>query len=260
MNELTDKEIKDYLGNLPKGVLFAVQDKTWSKKVEEISTKYSLNDVQSTTLKNLVLFVIIGVEEGETFADSVEKELGISNLLAEQIIKDIDERVFQYIFNLISESPKENNQKIENVDENLPEVRPEITPMVEKGEGVQIKTVPPVRLVETPQNEQKNSFWQTKEKTAPDNLPGTEMKEEEQKIFIGSEFIQKPVAVVDYSTTPLDQSTKEDAQQAPSSSETQKPQNIIDEKLNSQVIKPANSNIQTPPTKYTADPYREPIE
>lgn len=104
MNELTNKEIQDYLKGLPDSVINAIVDKTWSKRTNEIALKYSLTEEQTNTLRNLVLFVIIGVESPKTLQKSIEVELGISNLLSEQLMKDIDNRVFQYIYNLISEN------------------------------------------------------------------------------------------------------------------------------------------------------------
>jgi hypothetical protein len=181
MDEITNNEIEEYLSDLPTAVLNVAQDKTWPKRVAEIAVKYSLTEEQATVLQNLVMFVIIGVEQPENFAQSVETELGISKLLTEQIVKDIDTRVFQYVFDFISrpgaeiaDSPEPSVAKVAETE--IPEVRPEILPLVEENEKTQIKS--------PPEAVDKNFV--------PENLPGVEIKE--QKTFVGSDFAQKPVA------------------------------------------------------------------
>lgn len=230
--------ISQYLKNAPQKMQKAISDSVWPKRVGEIALKYSLTEEQTTILQNLVLFVIIGVEEPETFAYSVEKELGISKLLAEQIVADADVRVFQYVFNLISENAENKTGSVAEtawaevskvpfggselprgtLDTNteIPEMRPEILPAVEKGEGVRVN--PPPIVQDAQKEPDRSSFKQT---PAPDNLPGVEMPPgKPANVSQASPAPQKPVAPV---------------------------------------VPKLQTEVEYPP-KYVVDPYREPID
>lgn len=115
--EKISSELSEYKNEIPR---FAFDDKTWTKRVGEIVLKYSLTPDQSTVLQNLILFVLIGVEDKSNFTQTVEKNLNISNLLAEQISKEIEVRVFQYVENLayeVTPSPTLNEVKSEPIKE-----------------------------------------------------------------------------------------------------------------------------------------------
>lgn len=292
MNELTNKEIQDYLSGLSLSVLNAVNDKTWSKRTGEIALKYSLSEEQTNTLRNLVMFVMIGVENPDTFQKSIEEELGISNLLAEQLVKDIDERVFQYVVNLIQEKP--------SVKE------PVAAPVVEK-EKVFITTPNPKPVVNTEQPKKeipkdehtdfdvlrtmskdieylKNNqdpvmhnvidrqtkpniempkaspVVEQKTAAAPANLPGVEIHQEitpeikiddlgDNKVFMGSEFMKQSTEtkpVVQENTKP----------------EPPKWGSNINDGSTSTNTPPKTENTQEKISvpRYTADPYREPLD
>lgn len=242
MNEITQKEMEEYLASLPQKTKDVVLDDFWQKRTKEIAVKYSLSEEQSTTLQNLVLFVIIGVENPGDLEESLKNELGVSELLAEQIGNDLDVRVFGALVKNLGnkEEGSNNNQKITNtkvesgfghlmppqpngalnIENEIPEVRPETVPMVEKGEMAH--DVPPPAPVKTEirpeaQNEMTN-----------DKFPMTNQIQNQNDKAV-TETVKPP----------------EPAPQQPTP-----------------VPKP--SAPQEPPTppvkKYAVDPYREPLE
>ncbi|MEQ1500089.1 MAG: hypothetical protein ABL917_01800 [Parcubacteria group bacterium] len=235
-------------------------------KVGDIAKKYSLSEVQKEKLLEIINSNIEQTKNSSIFLNTIVSDLGISNLLAEQIIEDLDKRIFEYAINMTQE--KKNNK--------IPEVRPQNLPAVEK---VIEKVVPTPQP--TPQKVSTPVYTPTykpvstvkNEEVKPTSIspsPETPTKKEEdwladltEKPFIGKDFggskityktnseeiVQKPTTVPRFS---LDQ-VKEAV--VPK-------QNIAENKLNI----PTSSTIQPPtphqeiPKKYSVDPYREPIE
>lgn len=264
MDELTNNEIEEYLQDLPSSILNLIQDKTWSKRVDEISAKYSLSEEQDIVLKNLVLFVFIGAEEETELRNSIKSELLISDLLTDQIINDLDERVFQYAFNKISEEnnliekqPEEHQiqRKDENGLDNLRTMAGDIKSFKEPGESSYTENKVESSLLPTKDNEyipaKKDDVF------IPENLPGIEVYDSSMKdefVLPKDEFVQKPADVSNYTLS----------SQEPKIEIVSKPKSIMGEKLNytvtNQTEKPSiNSQLESP-NKYNIDPYREPVE
>lgn len=87
MDETNNNELDKYLENLPDSVASLAQDKTWPKRVDEIASKYSLTDEQKSALQDIVLTMLVGMEDPETFEKLILTELSISQILAGQIFK-----------------------------------------------------------------------------------------------------------------------------------------------------------------------------
>jgi len=162
MNEDTLKDMPEYLKTLPKSIQDVVFDGVWEERTEEIAKKYSLNELQTDSLTNNVLYILIGLENPDNFLDTIVAELGISRLLAEQITEDLEVRVFEYTVKSIekrgetmSKSKPQISNEVQNpTAESIPrqsassqresatseevEIRPEITPMVEPEEKVHV--------------------------------------------------------------------------------------------------------------------------
>lgn len=334
MDESKNIELDKYLSNLPSNIIDVAQDKIWPKRVDEIAIKYSLTEEQSIDLQDIILLIIIGVETPETFAQSVEQELNISKLLTEQIVKDIDVRVFQYIFNIISENKTAVTEKVQTLTSEVEEIeKTVITPktetktdfdvvrsmskdtdylkegkdlvmhrpinkQVEPQEIKEIETVTPKTPTDLAKQSNYDAFWQTTKPSneqseipeirpeilpmverptieagmalptnpkipqAPDNLPGVEIKSsqdllgEEQKTFVGSEFIQRPISVPRYTNEPVPEVQNTTIPVPPAPQTTV--QSIDQKQTNSTPEKPKTENPPAP-TKYTSDPYREPL-
>lgn len=89
--------IKEYLSKIPKVARDAILSDEWNARINEISKKYSLNTEQSSNLNEEVLFAAIGIEPEEDLKTNLKNELVVSDLLAEQLAVDIEQRVFSWI-------------------------------------------------------------------------------------------------------------------------------------------------------------------
>src|ERR1035437_5959007 len=251
MDETKNNEIDKYLETLPDNVTELVHDKVWPKRVDEIAAKYSLNDEQKSALQDIVLFVLVGMESPETFGASLETELGISELLVEQILADLDERVFQYAAEFIEKqnNPDESTSievrtPFDILDKQIEEVEiaPNILPLVESDEErKKVMAEIPANLPGMPVETKENGYGDMP--STKDNIgSGTPIIQE--GTFVGSEFAQKPIAVPRFN-----------AVSAPETVSTTVPP------TSQNPVAPADKKpeIQNPP-RYTSDPYREPIE
>lgn len=124
MNEEKQKDILEYVKTLPQTVQDLIFDDVWENRTTEIAKKYSLNDEQTETLINTVLFVLIGVEKPDMFLPRMITDLNISRLLAEQIISDLETRVFEYAINETQAKPKNISSVPEIAPHNLPMYQP----------------------------------------------------------------------------------------------------------------------------------------
>jgi hypothetical protein len=128
MNLEIQNDIPEYIKNLPKTVQDVVLDGVWQDRTSEVAKKYSLNDKQTNDLINKTLFVLIGLDSADTFETSIVDELHISRLLSEQIVSELDARVFDYALNQV-----ENKTKTKSATD-FPDIAPKNLPMVEVGE------------------------------------------------------------------------------------------------------------------------------
>jgi hypothetical protein len=219
----------DQVKVLPKAAQDFIFGGIWEERTEEIANKYSLDEKQTENLISSVFFVLINQIKIEDCLETIITDLKISRLLAEQIVEDLEVRVFEYALKSIEKKEevelKSKNQipdqiqNLNNVEKtkrtnaappdqtviqktisvaeiDIPEVRPEITPMIEEGEKVQIRPIANIKETAT------------------------------------TELIQRPMDVPRFTGVPIEKEEKI------------KPKEIIPE----------------PPKKYAVDPYREPIE
>lgn len=296
MDNKDQNEMPEYMKTLPQSVQDFIFGGVWEERTDEIAKKYSLNDTQTDNLINNVLFILIGLDKPETFLETTIIELGISRLLAEQIMEDLEVRVFEYATKSIEnkekrgssgQQPESSGQKNENksptppgnttdFEDDIPEVRPEITPMVEKDEVVH-NMVPP-------------AVTESKQDSVEVRLPQEIKPQEFPRAALGqSEPIQRPVSVPRYTgeqeemtndkfphlptpeavgnggqaMTNQGQSFNDKidamAQKAPEPTPAVETKPIVD------AVKPQEQpKIPEPvpeaPKRYTVDPYREPLE
>src|SRR3989344_4605176 len=133
MNE-NNPNLPEYVKTLPKVLQDLIFNWPWEERVGEIAKKYSLNYNQTESLINKVLFILIGLDKPETLQQTLAVELKISKLLTDQIINDLETRIFEYAIKEI-ESKKSKVESGENQNKpKILEVKPNNLPMVEKGE------------------------------------------------------------------------------------------------------------------------------
>jgi hypothetical protein len=229
----TQNEIPEYVKNLPPAVQDFVLNGAWEERTNEIAKKYSLNPIQTDALANTVVLVLIGLESPDTFLDTIVKDVGISRLLAEQIMGDLEKRVFEYAINQIESKNKTEKEK-PVVAETKP-VEPEIK--VEEKTKPVVPETPKPAPIEVKKEEEKpkpqNVFADMKteiKKTpgaivnspqvpevAPQNLPMIEKNESVKTVPLPTlrdvlqkkletkpvEPIQRPIPVPRFTATPL---------------------------------------------------------
>ena len=133
-----DQNISEYILNLPESVQDFVFNGIWEEKTIEIGKKYNLNEKQIDDLANNVVLVLIGVDKPETFLETIVKELEISKIIGEQIVEDLEKRVFDYALKAIEPKPitKLENKPETSVANEIkpvfasPPVKPIVPPIV----------------------------------------------------------------------------------------------------------------------------------
>lgn len=86
--------IKEAYRKVSGDVKHIIASSEWMKRVKEIGQKYLLTDTQIDALGYEVLFVFLNIQEAELLNETIEEELEISTILAEQIRDEIEERIF----------------------------------------------------------------------------------------------------------------------------------------------------------------------
>ncbi len=226
---MNDIELNQYIEKLPQQVKVVLEDGTWELRTLEIAKKYSLSDMQADSLANIVSLLIIGLQKPESLLEVISSDVGISKLLAEQIVADLESRIFEYALKIIEakDKPKSPQQNITK----LPEVKPDNLPAVEIGEAAHNTT------------SQEKTFFAAK--------PPSEAVQKPYGVpRFGMSQIEPKVAVINLT------------QNKPAS-----PQTAMDNKMSSITVnigenfagKQAEEPPKMPTTKYDGDPYREPI-
>jgi len=238
----------DYVKNLPKAVQDLIFDGVWEERTAEIAKKYSLSDTQADSLINTVLLVMIGLEDPDTFLETIIADLGISRLLAEQINEDLETRVFEYALRtvekkeeIMSKSKPQISNEVHGLpmsdigrkkpepfqimartplgtEPKVPEIKPEILPMIEEDPPSQ--GFSPLRQSESETSEARG-----------------------EKVHINRpEAVQRPVEVPRFTGAPIEEEKSTIPVNLPTAPEPLKPEPVkIDH-------------------KYVVDPYRENIE
>jgi hypothetical protein len=135
MDEQTLKTMPEYFQKLPKHIRDFIFDGEWEGRTKEVAGKYSLNEKQSEDLADNVLMVLMGIDEPDVFYKSITSDLSVSNIIAEQIMDDLEKRVFEYALKEIEPKIKDGRRQDASATTNvIPEIRPQMTPAIEKGE------------------------------------------------------------------------------------------------------------------------------
>lgn len=286
MNPQTLDRMPEYVKKLPKSIQELVFDDAWEVRTTEIARKYSLNETQTDTLCNNVLLVLIGLDNPDDFTKLLTSELGISKLLAGQIIEDLEMRVFEYALKTIENKEKKNVEQIpkENLVQikeeqkteiiiptkpQVPEIKPVNLPMVERGEVAH--DVPlPSKPIETPSY--KPVFNTNNATNVISEAKSISHINYELKSTPVTEPIQRPVSVPRFTGVKIeDESTPKADVFGSTQLEVNNTQsrgiNLIDKKLNTPEKTDAKPTpeVKVEPQKmpshnYAVDPYREPME
>jgi hypothetical protein len=113
MTEKLQQVIKRELGKLPKESQEAIGILNWAGIVEEIGKKYSLNESEINDLQVQTLLVLIGLTDSDYYPQNVENEVGTSKEEAGKIAKEVLEKIFTPIGNIMLENIKKSD-KVKN--------------------------------------------------------------------------------------------------------------------------------------------------
>jgi hypothetical protein len=232
------------LNELPKTTQDLLFGNVWEERTAEIAEKYSLNEPQTDSLVNNVLFILINKAKKETLLETVVKDLGISQMLAEQIMEDLEVRVFEYAFKTIQNQDKKVSSSEKSEDDDLPEIRPIITPMIEPEEKVRVRPIPVGFTGATPK---------------PVPVPQPSASGPRQS---APELIQRPVSVPRYTAVPMEEEKNSSQGLAVSSNEGTGPtkETAPHQSASGQQTSATPQPVPEPVKKYAVDPYREPLE
>ncbi len=226
----------------------------WSGKVDEISKKYNLNDTQKNILNSLSGEILSNMDKKGTLLKDMDQKLSVSKLLSEQIIDDLNKRVFDYTIKSIEAKPINK----------IPEIKPVNLPMVENNVTPNI-TVP--KYVPTGISGYKpTGLGGGQEITQKNIMPAGDSRIEYKPISIPplpqtpvTEPVQKPAQVPRFNALVDEPNVSNPPSTTPS------PSSIMDNKLNNittglKESSPEEVKKETPLVKqYTIDPYREPL-
>lgn len=141
-------------------------DETSKRKIRETAQKYSLNELQTERLMNLVGSDIIRVGGSGKFLEKIISELSVSRILAEQIYGDLDKRVFEYVLDLIEREKEEKEESVK-------------VPSVKVESDIKEQTFKPISKV-TPEP----SMVKTQSYTTPPK-PQTKQSKKTERSFAG---------------------------------------------------------------------------
>ena len=106
MNEKLKNIIKENLMVLPKETQEVISTFNWIKICEEIGKTHKLLEPEIENLQTETALVLVGLEELSIYALNIENEVEINKGDAENIAKEITEKVFKPIAEQITEKVK----------------------------------------------------------------------------------------------------------------------------------------------------------
>lgn len=230
-------DVKEYIGKLPKPVQDFVLDGEWETRTLQIAQKYNLSQTQADDLADEVLFILIGIKTPELFKKTLVEDLGLSEIVTEQVESEIDERVFDYGLKIVEKKDKPQTQ----------DMKPNESTKDNTDKAGLLSTV-------------SDNLQMVNKKVNQVSVPVyTYGGVQDKKPDINSEPVQRPVPVPRFNASSEEETTPSIKPFQPIKKvETL---NIIEAKLNKPASSLSEENKQEmPTTKYTVDPYREPLE
>lgn len=118
--ENEEQIIKDAYKTLSGDVKNIISSSEWLKRVREIGQKYSLTVEQIDSLGYEILFTFLNLQSPDLLNETIEEELDISSILAEQIVEEIEERIFAWAMKKIEPKEVESINALDIPPPNLP--------------------------------------------------------------------------------------------------------------------------------------------
>lgn len=121
MTEKLQNLIKEKIEKLPKESQEVINNFDWVKITEEIGKKHLLGENETNFLLVETLFILVGIENADSFEQNIEHEVGVSKDQAEKIASEVFEKIFEPIANIMEENLKKglqgkNTSPVQNVN------------------------------------------------------------------------------------------------------------------------------------------------
>ena len=113
MKDKLKQIIQEEVGKLSKEAQEAINFLEWAKVAEEIGKKYLLAESEVDDFQVETLLVLVGIEDGNYYAQNIENNVGTSKEEAEKIAEEAFEKIFTPINDVLIENIKKSN-KIKN--------------------------------------------------------------------------------------------------------------------------------------------------
>ncbi len=243
--DYTNQQLEQMLESLPedvKGVLFGFNT---GSKIRNIGAKYSLHIDKLSILVDETNLVMFGLTKPNDFSQIIQSKLNITKDVAELIVHDINEQIF--------ESIRESLKKIHNTEE-LVEIKHSDLPegSLQQESGVQItlepidKTILKESGIEIVDNETTAVVNENLNRESVLNDIENPTKATERALPPKAELLEisKPNTPLTIESKNIE--TKEEVKTTPSI-------NIVKEKLTNDFSLPKKDSV------HELDPYREPI-
>ena len=246
--KFTPEQIKEKYDSLPEDIKKAVTSVDTTDALIEIGEKYKLHVDKMGELLDETTLVMVGLESTKNFVNEIRNRLEISQDLAENIVKDVNNKILlkvreslKKIYKEPTEKknlPLEENKKIEIKEKedfiiekkNIIEPKLEIKPEENLNKEEILKEIEnPLENEKLIENESKENFKKIQQEPTKDNLSVNVQK--------------KPMVTSDIVENKLTQTTKEP---------------VVEEKIDGD--KEEEKPVQATPPTPVVDPYREPIE
>ncbi|MCK9344715.1 MAG: hypothetical protein M0P64_01160 [Candidatus Pacebacteria bacterium] len=94
MNEEIQKIIEEQLPKLPKEVVTFLSSASWDEHILEISTLYNLPEDEVASLKNEVIFVLIGLTPPDEFKEILSEETALRGSVLDAVVSAVENKIF----------------------------------------------------------------------------------------------------------------------------------------------------------------------
>ncbi len=143
MDEKTKKLIKEKFDALPKSIQEVILSSNYENSLLEIGQQYKLNVEQLGVLERETTLVMMGLIPTKDFENELTQELGVEKEKGTQITKDINEKIFIRIRELlkIMNTPIEENIPVEESPQKIEQKKntENEQDMIMRGAGIEIE-------------------------------------------------------------------------------------------------------------------------
>jgi hypothetical protein len=227
MNDLS-KEIGELLRILPNTLRKYIVESSWLQNIEDIASKYTLNETQTEGLRQETLFILMGMQSLNNFRANLVQELDVTYDQALKIAFDANAQIFGPVMN-------ELRQVQEGKIETTPPLTAEVfTPTESKPEPIRPEPVNPFIP-----NPSKAGVVKKGPETNPDHM------------LMDHKETERVDGVHLHSQNVMPHQTNKTSTHIGGS--------IVDQKL-SRIFRSSTNTSQPSRPRDGIDPYREPIE